>query len=96
MSSSVARNALKGVLIGAEEIKINNEISVLIRDDNYFDFNRIEKYFKGEMWLECLKVYEQKFKIDVLYLSKIICEEDRFTCMVPFNPNLGGLFGGSF
>ena len=62
MSSSVARNALKGVLIGAEEIKINNEISVLIRDDNYFDFNRIEKYFKGEMWLECLKVDEQKPK----------------------------------
>ena len=47
---SVARNALKGVLlIGAEEIKINiNEISDLIRDDDYVDFNRIEKYFKEE------------------------------------------------
>ena len=62
MFPSVARNALKGVLlIGAEEIKINiNEISDLIRDDNYVDLNRIEKYFKEEAWLECLKVYEQK------------------------------------
>ena len=62
MFPSVARNAFKGVLlIGAEEIKINiNEISDLIRDDNYVDFNRIEKYFKEEAWLECLKVYEQK------------------------------------
>ena len=62
MSLSVARNALKCVkLIGAKEIKINiNEISDLIRDDNYVDFNRIEKYFKEETWLECLKVYEQK------------------------------------
>ena len=50
VSPSVARNALKGVLlIGAEEIKINiNEISDLIRDDNYVDFNRIEKYFTEE------------------------------------------------
>ena len=48
VSPSVARNALKGVLlIGAEEIKINiNEISDLIRDDNYVDFNRIAEYFK--------------------------------------------------
>ena len=49
-SPSVARNALKGVLlIVAEEIKISiNEISDLIRDDNYVDFNRIEIYFKEE------------------------------------------------
>ena len=62
VSPSVARNALKGVLlIVAEEIKISiNEISDLIRDDNYVDFNRIEIYFKEEAWLECLKVYEQK------------------------------------
>ena len=60
MSPSVARNALKGiVLIGAEEIKINiNKISDLIRDDNYVDFNRIAKYFKEEAWPECLKFYE--------------------------------------
>ena len=53
VSPSAAKNALKGVLlIGAEEIKTNiNEISVLIRDDNYVDFNRIEKYFKEEAWL---------------------------------------------
>ena len=48
VSQSVARNALKSVLlIGAEETKINiKEISDLIRDDNYVHFNRIEKYFK--------------------------------------------------
>ena len=62
MFPSVAGNALKGVLlIGAEEIKINiNEISDMIRDDNYIDFNHIEKYFKVEKWLEFLTVYEQK------------------------------------
>ena len=62
MSPSVARNVLKGLLlIRVEEIKINiNEISNLIRDHNYVDFNRIEKYFKEEARLECLKVYEQK------------------------------------
>ena len=62
MSPSVARNALKGiVLIGAEEIKINiNKISDLIRDDNYVDFNRIAKHFKEEARPECLKLYEQK------------------------------------
>ena len=59
---SVARNALKGVLlIGAEEIKINiNEICDLIRDDNYVDFNHIKKYCKEGTWLEFLKVWEQK------------------------------------
>ena len=53
MSPSAAKNALKGVLlIGAEEIKTNiNEISVLIRDDNYVDFNRVEKHSKKEAWL---------------------------------------------
>ena len=62
MFLSIARNVLKGVLlIRAEEIKINiNKISDLIRDDNYVDFNYIEKYFKEETWLECLKVYERK------------------------------------
>ena len=62
MSPSAARNALKGgLLIGAEEIKINvNKISDLIRNDYYVDFNRIEKYFQEEVWLECLKVCEQK------------------------------------
>ena len=59
----VARNALKVVLIGAEEIKINiNEISDLIRDDSYVDFNRMEKYFEEETWLECLKVEKKKKK----------------------------------
>ena len=53
VSPSAAKNASKGVLlIEAEEIKTNiNEIFVLIRDDNYVDFNRIEKYFKEEAWL---------------------------------------------
>ena len=58
MLPSVARNALKGVLlIEAEEIKINiNEICDLIRDDNYVDFNHIKKYCKEGTWLEFLKV----------------------------------------
>ena len=44
---SVNRNPLKGVLLIGAEIRINiNEISDLIKDDNYIDFNRIEKYFK--------------------------------------------------
>ena len=66
VSPSVARNVLKGVLlIGAEEIKINiNEISDLIRDDSYVDFNRIEKYFKEEAWLEFMS--KEMFKVDVL------------------------------
>ena len=61
MFPSVARNALKDVLlIGAEEIKMYiNEISDLIRDDNYVDFN-IEKYFKEETWLEFLKVMSKR------------------------------------
>ena len=51
------------MLIGAEEIKINiNEISDLIRDDSYVDFNRMEKYFEEETWLECLKVEKKKKK----------------------------------
>ena len=56
MFPSVARNAVKGaLLIGAEEIRINiNEISDLIGDDKYVDFNHIEKYFKEETWLEFL------------------------------------------
>ena len=70
----VARNALKVVLIGAEEIKINiNEISDLIRDDSYVDFNRMEKYFEEETWLECLKVEKKKkkkMKIDLPYFLK--------------------------
>ena len=62
MFPSIARNALKSVLlIGAEEIKINiKDISDLIRDDNYVDFNHIKKIVKEEAWLEFLKVYEQK------------------------------------
>ena len=61
MSPSVARNPLKGVLLIGTEIKLNiNKISDLIRDDDYIDFNCIEKYFKEKTWLECLKVYEQK------------------------------------
>ena len=55
VSPSVARNPLKGLLLVRAEIKIN-----MIRDDNYVDFNRIEKHFKEEAWLDCLKVYEQK------------------------------------
>ena len=62
MFPSVAKNALKGVLlIGAEEIKMYiNEISDLIRDDNHVDFNHIEKYFKEETWLELLKVMSKR------------------------------------
>ena len=62
MSPSVVRDALKCVLlIRAEEIKINiNKTSDLIRNDNCVNFSRIEKNFKEEPWLECLKVYEQK------------------------------------
>ena len=86
VSPSVARNALKGVLlIVAEEIKINiNEISDLIRDGNYVDFHRIEIYFKEEAWLECLKVYEQQKrskwlcstcqKILAKYTNSLVCE----------------------
>ena len=86
MSPSVARNALKGVLlIVVEEIKINiNEISDLIRDGNYVDFNRIEIYFKEEAWLECLKVHEQKKRskwlcstcqnIFAKYTDSLVCE----------------------
>ena len=54
VSPSVARNTLKSLLIGAEEIKINIiEIPDLIGDDNYIDFNRISerigltRVFKG-------------------------------------------------
>ena len=86
VSPSVTRNVLKGVLlIVAEEIKISiNEISDLIRDDNYVDFNPIEIYFKEEAWLECLKVYEQKNrskwlcstykKILAKYTDSLVCE----------------------
>ena len=80
----VARNALKVVLIGAEEIKINiNEISDLIRDDSYDDFNCMEKYFEEETWLECLKVEKKKkMKIDLPYFLKNTSKEYRFTCLV--------------
>ena len=86
VSPSVARNALKGVLlIVPEEIKINiNKISDLIRDGSYVDFNHIEIYFKEEAWLEFLKVYEQKKrskwwcstcqKILANYTDSLVCE----------------------
>ena len=84
MPPLVARNALKVVPIGAEEIKINiNEISDLIRDDSYVDFNRMEKYFEEETWLECLKVEKKKkMKIDLPYFLKNTSKEYRFTCLV--------------
>ena len=61
VSTLFARNALKGVLIGAEEIKTSiNEISDLIRDDNFVNFDYIKKVYKEEAHLQYLKVYEQK------------------------------------
>ena len=86
VSPSAARNALKGVLlIGAEEIKINiNKISDLIRNDYYVDFNRIEKYFQEEVWLECLKVCEQKKR------SKWMCS----TCQKVLAKNTDSLVCG--
>ena len=88
MSPSAARNALKGVLlIGAEEIKINiNKISDLIRNDYYVDFNRIEKYFQEEVWLECLKVCEQKKR------SKWMCS----TCQKVLAKNTDSLVCGRY
>ena len=83
VSPSVARNALKRVLLIVAEESIN-EISDLIRDDNYVDFNRIEIYFKEEAWLECLKVYQQMNhskwlcstcqKILAKYADSLVCE----------------------
>ena len=61
VSTLFARNALKCVLIGAEEIKTSiNEISDLIRDDNFVNFDYIKKFYREEAHLQYLKVYEQK------------------------------------
>ena len=78
VSTSTAKNALKGVLVTKENLKSDlNTISDLIRDEKFVDFYRIGKYFEDSAWAECLKLFnkKKKFKMVLFSLSENNCHE---------------------
>ena len=78
VSTSTAKNGLKGVLVTKENLKSDlNTISDLIRDEKFVDFYRIGKYFEDSAWAECLKLFnkKKKFKMVLFSLSENNCHE---------------------
>ena len=84
VSTSTAKNALKGVLVTKENLKSDlNTTSDLIRDEKCVDFYQIKKYFEDSAWEECLKLFEKKkkFKMVLFGLSESNCHEYLFGSM---------------
>ena len=49
VSSEIAKDALKGIIISPERIQTNvHNIPDLVRDSNTVDINRIERYFSDD------------------------------------------------
>ena len=78
VSTSTAKNTLKGVLVTKEDLKSDlNTMLNLIRDKKFVDFRRIRKYFEDSAWAKCLKLFDKKkkFKMVLFGLPKNICHE---------------------
>ena len=84
VSTSTAKNALKGVLVTKENLKSDlNTISDPIRDEKFVDFYQIGKYFEDSAWTECLKLFDKKkhFKMVLFGLPENNCHEYLFGSM---------------
>ena len=78
VSTSTAKNALKGVLVTKGNLKSDlNTISHLIMDEKFVDFFQIRKYFEDSAWAERLKLFgkKKKFKMVLFGLSESNCHE---------------------
>ena len=79
VSTSTAKNALKGVLVTKENLKSDlNTISNLIRDEKFVDFYQIRKYFEDSAWAECLKLFDEKKKLKMVLFG--LLENNCYGC----------------
>ena len=61
VSSKIAKDDLKGIIISPERIQTNvHNIPDFVRDSNTVDINQIERYFSDDAWMILLDVVTKK------------------------------------